>query len=77
MLHLVALEQALFDRIGVDGYLCWVGKMPPYEAPDYYVLSAADMARFGVEDIEAPADYPPAELPGLDLHLIHVRLGVH
>jgi hypothetical protein len=76
MLRLVSLEQALFERIGVDGYLCWAGKLPPFDAPDYYVLSAVDMARFGVVNVEASPDYPPAELPELGVHLIHVRLAL-
>ncbi len=32
--RLVRLEQDFFARIGIDEYLCWVGKMPPYNAPN-------------------------------------------
>ena len=55
--YLVGLEHDFFARIGVDEYLCWVGKRPPYSAPDYYFLSTHDMARFGVDQVQAPPDY--------------------
>jgi hypothetical protein len=72
--RLVRMERAFFDEIGVDGYICWVGKMPPYDAPDYYTLSVPDMARFGVTGVAAPARYPDGAGQGLDVHLIHVDL---
>jgi hypothetical protein len=56
--RLVALERAFFTTIGVDERLCWVGKLPPYDVPDYCTLSAADMARFGVLDVSLLEDYP-------------------
>ena len=55
--RLVRLERDFFARIGVNEYLCWIGKMPPYNAPDYYFLSMQDMARFGVTHVQTPPDY--------------------
>lgn len=55
--YLVGLERDFFARIGVDEYLCWVAKLPPYNVPDYYFLSTHAMARFGVDQVQAPADY--------------------
>jgi hypothetical protein len=60
MRRLVALERDFFRAIGVDQHLCWIGKQPPFNAPDYYTLSARDMARFGVTGVVAPADYGAA-----------------
>lgn len=44
-------EAIFFRRIGVDGYVCWFGKLPPYEAPEFYTLRVADMARFGIANV--------------------------
>lgn len=55
--RLVGLEKAFFNKIGVDQYLCWVGKQPPYSVPYYYFLSAADMRRFGVDNVSLPPGY--------------------
>lgn len=41
-------EAVFFRRIGVDGYVCWFAKRPPYDAPDFYTLRVADMERFGI-----------------------------
>ena len=62
--ELVALEQDFFSKIKVDDYLCWIGKMPPYNVPDYYTLSIADMGRFGVGRVDAPSGYPDDEALG-------------
>jgi hypothetical protein len=62
MRELVALERDFFRAIGVDQHLCWVGKLPPFEAPDYYTMSPADMARFGVSRVYAPRDYGLGDL---------------
>lgn len=74
MLHLVRLEEAFFNRIGVDQRLCWVGKMPPYNAPNYYFLSLADMARFGVHSVQAADDYVATDVSGLDQHIVYLPL---
>jgi hypothetical protein len=73
--RLVRLERAFFEQVGVDGYICWVGKMPPHRAPDYYTLPVADMARFGVTHVVAPPGYPDRVLDGLDVDLVRVDLG--
>lgn len=72
--QLVALEQVFFERIEVDDRLCWFGKLPPHEAPDYYTLSVADMARFGVTNVSAPSDYPDARARGQVDNLRYLRL---
>lgn len=72
--RLVGLEQQFFKRISVDGYLCWVGKMPPYSAPDYYFLSRKDMARFGVTRVETPAGYENTDVSGYPGYIMFIRL---
>jgi hypothetical protein len=62
--RLVRLERAFFRRIGVDQYVCWVGKVPPYNLPNYYFLSKRDMARFGITDVEVPPGYPETNVSG-------------
>ncbi|HSV79708.1 MAG TPA: hypothetical protein VLK85_10970 [Ramlibacter sp.] len=59
-------EAELYRRLGVDGFLCWFGKIAPYDAPEFYTLSVADMARFGVRDVEVLVERPPeGDLPRL------------
>jgi hypothetical protein len=61
--RLVALEKEFFATVGVDERLCWIGKLPPFDVPNYYTLSAADMARFGVFGVSLPGDYPAKHDP--------------
>jgi hypothetical protein len=64
-------EAAFFRSIGVDEFLCWFGKIPPYEVDEFYTLSLQDMARFGLRDVSVsdPARPPPA---GVDVRRIDV-----
>jgi hypothetical protein len=55
--RLVSKEQQFFSHIGVDEYICWIGKMPPYSVPNYYFLSREDMANFGVLNVHTPDNY--------------------
>lgn len=72
--HLVKRERSFFTAIGVDQYLCWIGKMPPYSARNYYFLSPADMARFGVRQVKAPADYATTDSRNHDVSIEYIRL---
>ena len=72
--ELVALEHDFFAEIEVDEYVCWVGKMPPHNVPNYYTLSLADMHRFGVERVNAPPGYPDDEAMGQVEGLRFIRL---
>jgi hypothetical protein len=73
--RLARLEQAFFARIGVDGYLCWIGKMPPYSVPNYYFLSVPDMTRFGVNHVSAPPDYADTDVAGFEPHIVYIKLN--
>lgn len=75
--RLAGLERAFFERIGVNEYLCWVGKMPPHNVPDYYFLSAQDMARFGVGRVNTPPGYEHTDVSPLGRHVIHIQLSDH
>jgi hypothetical protein len=44
-------EAAFYARIGVDGFVGWFAKLPPYAVDEFYTLSAADMARFGIREV--------------------------
>jgi len=72
---LVKREKKFFATISVDQYLTWIGKMPPYSARNYYFLSPADMARFGVRQVEAPKDYPNTDTSRYDVAIEFVRLN--
>ena len=72
--RLAGLERDFFERIGIDEYLCWIGKMPPYDAPDYYFLSSEDMARFGVSHFQAPPGYENTDVSGFSIHIMYIEL---
>ena len=44
-------EQAFFRRIGVDGFVCWFGKIAPHDVEEFYALTPQDMARFGIAGV--------------------------
>jgi len=72
--RLVALERDFFARIGVDEQVCWIGKQPPYSVADYYYLSAADMARFGISAVQVPAGYTTTDLSGFAANIVYLEL---
>jgi hypothetical protein len=55
-------ETAFYARIGVDGFVCWFGKLAPYDVDEFYSLSVADMAGFGIHDVTVrkPVAPPPS-----------------
>lgn len=72
--RLVRLERNFFRHIGVDEYVCWVGKMPPYNAANYYFLSAHDMARFGIVNVQTPPDYENTNVSKFSDHVMFITL---
>jgi hypothetical protein len=72
--QLVEMEQAFFARIGVDQQVCWIGKQPPWNVPDYFFLSVADMARFGITRVQAPAEYPATDVAGFEVNILFLEL---
>jgi len=54
-------KEAEFMRtIGVDPYVSWFGKLPPFNVANFYALTVADMSTFGIKDVTAPRNYGPA-----------------
>lgn len=72
--YLVKLEHGFFSAIGVDQNLCWVGKMPPYNAPNYYFLSRQDMQRFGLNHLVVPSGYESSNVDRFDEHIMYISL---
>jgi hypothetical protein len=61
-------ETAFFRRIGVDGFVCWFAKLPPYNVEEFYALSPQDMALFGVRDVSVrTGGVPPYAPPGVQM----------
>lgn len=73
--ELVAQERDFFTLIGVDQHLCWIGKQPPYDVPNYYFLSAPDMARFGVQAVELPVGYEGTDVSGYTVDIRFISLN--
>lgn len=62
----LARKDAEFMRtIGVDPYVSWFGKLPPFNVANFYALTAADMETFGIKDVTAPRNYGPGYLDAL------------
>lgn len=55
-------ERAFFRKIGVDDFMPWFAKLPPYNVYNTYLLSIEDMARFGVHHVSAPEGYASTDL---------------
>jgi hypothetical protein len=72
--RLIRLEFDFFERIGVNDYLCWVGKMPPYNAPNYFFMSSQDMARFGVTRVQTTPAYADTDVTGFPEHILFISL---
>ena len=73
--QLVKSEKEFFAAIGVDQYLCWIGKMPPYSVENYYFLSPADMIRFGVNNVQVPENYPVTDTTKFDVSIKYLSLN--
>jgi hypothetical protein len=54
-------QAAFFPKIGVDEYVCRIG-LEEYGAENFYILSVADMARFGIQQVRAPENYEQTDL---------------
>lgn len=50
--RLAQREAEFYARLGVDGFVSWFAKLPPYAIDEFYSLSTQDMARFGIRDVE-------------------------
>lgn len=72
--RLADLERDFFARIRVNEYLFWIGKVSPYNAPNYYFLSTQDMARFGVTHVQTPSGYENTDVSGFDDHIMYIKL---
>lgn len=69
--RLARREQDFYGRIGVDGFVGWFAKLPPYGIDEFYTLAPADMARFGIRDVtvrdpDAPVANPLVALVTVD-----------
>ena len=56
--QLARREAEFYSAIGVDGFVCWFGKLPPYGIEDFYSLSVPDMERFGIKQISVQEPLP-------------------
>lgn len=58
-------EAKFFRAIGVDGFICWFAKLPPYNVKGTYSMSKEDMENFGLRNIQAPLNYTSTDLSPL------------
>lgn len=60
--RLQMLEDVFFESIGLDQFICWFGKLEPYNARNMYFLSGYDMARFGLTGVNVRAGYESTDV---------------
>lgn len=48
--------------------------MPPYNTPNYYFLSAHDMAHFGMSNVHTPPDYEQTDVSTFKDHIVYIAL---
>lgn len=58
-------EAAFLRSTGVDPFVSWFGKVAPYNVPNFYALTVADMNAFGIKNVIAPQSYGPGYLATL------------
>lgn len=58
-------QKTFYERIGVDEYVTRIGN-EMYKARGFYFISVADMEKFGIKNISAPADYVHVDLTELN-----------
>lgn len=49
--RLAQREAGFYARVGLDGFVAWFAKLPPYSVDEYYTLSIEDMGRFGLRNL--------------------------
>jgi hypothetical protein len=62
--RLSALEDVFYKEIGVDGFMCWFAKLPPYSVKKFYLLSQEDMEFFGLHNLHVRPRYAETYLDG-------------
>lgn len=50
-------ERDFFAETGINSFVSWFGKLAPYNAPKFYILSKEDMAWFGMTGLHVRDDY--------------------
>jgi hypothetical protein len=71
--RLLARREADFYReLGIDGYVAWFGKLPPYGVDEFYYLAPGDLARFGIREVTVSASAAPPD-PALRLLTVDWR----
>lgn len=65
-------EEGFYAKIGVNGFIAWIGKIPPYQVEDVYTMSAADMAKFGIKDVKANDGYETLDFTRMTVSKVSV-----
>lgn len=60
--RLAGMENDFFNRIGMDQFISWFGKVEPYNIRNLYFLNAEDMARFGLTEVQVRPGYDKTDV---------------
>lgn len=66
--HLATQEVDFFRAHRIDGFIAWVGKLEPFSARNFYILSPQDMALLGAPVATVRPDYIDSDLSWLVLN---------
>lgn len=59
---LAVKEREFYEELGLNGFISWFGKLPPYETKGIYFLSKEDMEYFGLTGLHVRDDYSRTDL---------------
>lgn len=68
--RLAQREAGFYARIGVDGFVSWFAKLPPYSVDEFYSLTIEDMEGFGIRNLRVRL--PDLPLSGGLVQRVHV-----
>lgn len=71
---LVEMEKNYFQKIGVSEFICWIGKVSPFNVTDYYFLSKKDMEQFGIRNLVVPGGYEKTDVSDYAVLISFIRL---
>ena len=61
-LDIVRREREFFAHIRVNGFVCWFGKIEPFNIENLYFLRPEDMEHFGIRDVQVRSDYASTDV---------------
>ena len=55
--RLAEKESVFFESLGVNGFICWFGRLAPFSSKNYFLLSKEAMEAFGITNVNLQSNY--------------------